>query len=113
MRPKAVLPVLRSISKAVSLELLSVQVRRTWVAESTVATRFAGAAEGRSGSRVSVAICELPPVEAVSVILVVLVTRVFATWKLMELAPAGTVTLVGGTAEARLLESVTGSPPAG
>ena len=61
----------------------------------------------------SVALCNLPPVEAVSVTLVAVVTKVVATWKLTEDAPAGTVTAAGAATEGRLLESVTRSPPGG
>ena len=42
-------PVRRKILKPVSLDELSVHVRLTWLEETAMATRFAGAAGGASG----------------------------------------------------------------
>ena len=65
------------------------------------------------GFMVSAALCVAPPNDAEMVAVCFVVTALVVIGNVALVAPAGTVTLAGTAAAAKLLESATVAPPAG
>ena len=63
------------------------------------------------GFTLTVALCVTPPYDAEIVAVCVVVTVLVVIGNVALVAPAGTLTLAGTAATARLLESVTAAPP--